>query len=143
MESSVKKAWLALLVFPAVQYGVFVLIAYIDVYWFENYDRKFDKAAAFEFQRYLIAFYTAITSVLYSITFLLNAHSIWNQIRTFSWITITLPIAVCALIHVGLFFPFAKLGSGFGLIFWLLLIPPAFAWLSVKYLSEEQQLETS
>lgn len=141
MDPSVKKVWLAQLAYPAIQYGALVLAAYINIYWFENYDRKFDKAGALALYRYLIAFVTAISSVLYSITFLVNVSSVWNQVRSSSWFTISLPIAVSSLIQVGLFFPFEKLGNGFGLVPWLFLIPPALAWLSIKFLSEEGQSE--
>ena len=141
MDPSVKKVWLAQLAYPAIQYGALVLAAYINIYWLENYDRKFDKAGAFAFDRSLIAFVAAISSVLYSITFFANVRSIWNQVRSASWFALSLPIAVSALIQVGLFFPLQKLGNGVGLVPWLFLIPPALAWLSIKFLSEEGQSE--
>lgn len=139
MRAEVKKAWLVQLSFPLIQYAVFLLIAYISVYWFENYDRKFDKAGAFGLYLDLIALVTVITSILYSITFLSNAHSIWNQLRSSSWLTLSLPVAVSSLIQVGLFFPFEKLGMG--ILLWFSLIPPLLAWFSVKFISEEQQPE--
>lgn len=140
MRAEVKKAWLVQLAFPVIQYAVFLVIAYISVYWFENYDRKFDKAGAFGLYRSLIALVTAITSVLYSITFLLNVHSIWNQLRAFPWLTLSLPVAVCALIQVGLFFPLEKIGV-VGFLLWLFLIPPGLAWFSLKFIADEQQPE--
>lgn len=138
MEAPIKKAWRAQLAFPVIQYGVFTLIAYINVYWFNNYDHKFDQAGALKLYCYLIALVTVITSALYSITLLLNVYSIWNQLLASSWLTLSVPIAVCALIQVGLFFPLEKIGFA-GFLFWLFLIPPTLAWLSLKFIADEQQ----
>ena len=142
MEAPVKKACLAQVAFPAIQFAVFTLIAYIGVYWFDNYDHKFDQAAAFKLYCYLIAFVTAFTTALYSITFLLNVHSIWNRLHVSYWLPLSIPIAVCALIQVGLFFPFEKLGT-VGALLWLFLIPPALAWFTLKFIADEPSLETT
>ena len=138
MEAPVKKVWLAQLAFPAIQYGVLMLIAYVKVYWFEDYDRKFDKAGAFEIYLYLIALITAISSLLYAITFLLKINSIMAQARTMPLTRLLLPIAVCALIQVGVFFPIQQFGINV-ILLWLFLVPPTLALLSIKFIADEQQ----
>jgi hypothetical protein len=143
MEATVKKVWLSQLVFPAIQFGLLALIAYISIYKFGNYDPKFGPGLSLRIHYYLIAFATAITSLLYSITFLLNIHSAWSQIKALPFFKLLLPITICSVIQVGIYFLFERTGWGIGLWLWLFLIPPALAWLSLKFLHKEQQAPLS
>lgn len=139
MKTAVKRIWLAQLAFPMTQFALLTLAAYINIYELGHYDAKDGQGGSFKIHLYLIALVTVVSSLLYSITFLLNINSSLNQIKAVPLLKLLLPITVCALIQVGLFFPFEQIGVGAVLYLWLFLIPPASAWLSSKFISEEQQ----
>lgn len=139
MEAAVKRVWSAQLAFPITQFALLTLAAYINIYEQGHYDPKFGKAGSFELFLRIIALVTAVSSLLYSITFLLNINSILPQARTMRLSRLLLPIVVCALIQVGIYFPIEQFGLSVLIFFWLFLTPPALAWLSVKFIADEQQ----
>lgn len=141
MEAIVKRVWLTQLAFPLAHFGLFTLFAYISIYYFGHYEPKDGPDGSFEIYLYLIAFATAITSLLYSTTFLLQVNLKWESVKTIPSIHLALPIIACALLQVGIYFPLSLIGNLVGFLLWLLVIPIVLAVASLKFITDKEYVE--
>lgn len=141
MKAAVSRIWLAQTVFPITHFTLWVMASYIAVYEFGNYDHKFDAEAGFIFYLYLSLLATALSSLLYSITFLASLPFNLDKAATLPLSKLLSPMAVSALIHFGLFSPIVKIDSIIVILLWLLLPTIVFGWLSAKFIADEQQTE--
>lgn len=139
MEAAVKKVCFAQLAFPLTHFGLFTLIAYISIYHSQHYEPKDGPDGSFEVLLYLNAFITAVASLLYSITFLLNVTLKWDRIKNITPLQLILPIVVCAFIQVGIYFPMEKTGYVSVFYLWLIVLPIILAAASLKFIMDSKE----
>ena len=139
MEAFVKRVWLAQLAFPLTHFGLLTLIAYISIYYMGRYESKDGPDGSFQIDLYLNAFATTVASLLDSITFLTYVNLRWDRIKTASAFQLSLPIIVCALIQVGIFFPMSQTEYAIVLYLWLIVSPIILAAVSLKFITDNEE----